>query len=83
MNSLIPEVTLMETIVIHVRDKEKARLLKQLLSALDFVDSFAEVESSADAAAKDELFFGLTGIWEGRNITVEEIRRQAWPRQAQ
>jgi hypothetical protein len=74
----------MEQIVIHTRNKEKARILVELLAALDFIDS-VESHTDEDAAIATEIaeadndFFALAGLWEGRDITLESIRREAWP----
>ena len=74
----------MEQILIQVKNKEKARVLLELLRALDFVefikiDDKAETEMAADTENTD--FFSLAGLWEGRDVSLESIRRQTWPRQ--
>jgi hypothetical protein len=75
----------MEQIIIQVKDKEKAKLLLDLLTALDFVDSV-----SASSPTETEIqtvtpqpvdFFALAGLWAGREITLTSIRQKAWPRQ--
>lgn len=99
----------MEQIVVQVRDKDKAKILLELLSALDFVD-FVKVKTNLDfvdfvkiktdyreadvsiedempqtnpiAANADDAFFAMAGLWAGRDITIEAIRQQAWPRQS-
>jgi hypothetical protein len=74
----------MEQMVIHVKNREKAKLLFELLSALDFVD-FIDTETEAaetHGLAESADFFALAGLWEGRDITLETIRQQAWPRQS-
>ncbi|MBN1221259.1 MAG: hypothetical protein JXM69_20210 [Anaerolineae bacterium] len=73
----------MEQIQIWVKNKEKAHLLLELLGALDFVelvktDSADETQAAPTASAD---FFALAGLWAGRDITLESIRRQGWPRQ--
>ena len=75
----------MEQIVIHVKDKKKAKALLELLKALDFVESVDlsledEVESG-EATEGTRDFFALAGIWKGREIDLGSIRQQAWPRQ--
>ena len=80
----------MEQIVVHIKDRSKVDLLVDLLASLDFVDT---IDAAADtrevgmnqATRKNDSadFFSLAGLWSGRNIDVETIRRQAWPRQAQ
>ncbi len=76
----------MEQIVIQVRDKEKAKVLFELLTALDFVDSVKtseaeEVERKATVREEAADFFALAGLWQDREVTLESIRQKAWPRQ--
>ncbi len=77
----------MEQIVIQIENKEKAQLLLELLKALDFVDlvNVRSEEAELDVTSQEESsdFFSLAGLWEGRDITLTSIRRQAWPRQNQ
>ena len=72
----------MEQILIRIKNKEKAQLLFELLSALDFVE-LVETDSpeAAETAAGSADFFALAGLWEDREITLDSIRQQAWPRQ--
>jgi hypothetical protein len=76
----------MEQIIIQVKNKEKAKVLYELLTALDFVDavetfSTGEHETALFTEAETNDFFALAGLWEGRDITLESIRQKAWPRQ--
>jgi hypothetical protein len=76
----------MEQIVVQVRDKEKAKVLFELLTALDFVDSVKTGETEeveVKATVQEELsdFFSLAGLWQDREVTLESIRQKAWPRQ--
>lgn len=76
----------MEQIVVQVRDKEKAKVLFELLTALDFVDSVKTSEAEeveVKATVQEELsdFFSLAGLWQDREVTLESIRPKAWPRQ--
>ena len=76
----------MERILIQINNKEKAKMLLELLESLDFVE-FIEAKAEEDlevnniSHADQTDFFALAGLWEGRNITLESVRRQAWPRQ--
>jgi len=75
----------MERIVIQVRDKNKAKLLSELLRALEFVEFVNETSAKATETSSLEEegnFFSLAGLWEGRDIDLGVIRRQAWPRGA-
>jgi len=71
----------MEQFVIQVKNKEKAKILYELLASLDFVEFVRTVTKENDAEEAED-FFALAGLWEGRDISLESIRQQAWPRQA-
>ncbi len=79
----------MEQIVVHMKDRSKIGLLVGLLTSLDFVDAVdttaitTQEETTEETSRNDSAdFFSLAGLWSGRDITLETIRRQAWPRQA-
>ena len=72
----------MEQIIIHVNDKQKAQALKDFLQALDFVETIASANlpvKSGKKLQKETDFFSLAGLWAGRDISQESIRRKAWP----
>lgn len=76
----------MQQIVIHVQDKEKAKLLFELLSAIDFIDFIdagdEETELLTHHGSKESVdFFALAGLWQGREISLDTIRQKAWPSQ--
>ncbi len=76
----------MEQILIQVKSREKAKILLELLKALDFVELIEsgveeELEVNVTSSPEQEDFFSMAGLWAGRDITVESIREQAWPRQ--
>jgi hypothetical protein len=68
----------MEQIVVRVRDKEKAKMLLDLLTALDFVDSVQADQGETSEQDTQEDFFSIAGIWQDRDITQESIRKEAW-----
>ena len=70
----------MEQITIHVKNKEKAELLLQLLRSLDFID-VVRIEDHTVTEESEADFFAMAGIWQGREITQESLRQMAWPRQ--
>lgn len=72
----------MEQIVIRIHNKEKAKLLAELLQSLDFVDVVETENQRPVTPAQETDFFALAGLWEGRDITLESLRQRAWPRQA-
>ncbi len=67
----------MEQIIIRVPNREKARLVLEMLGSLDFVDVVREVENSLPPATDDDAFFALAGIWAGRDVTQKSLRQQA------
>lgn len=66
------------TLSVPPKFKRKAALLsrrrKKSISAL-FVE-FVERE----AMREKDPFAGLDGVWEGRDITLEQLREKAWKR---
>lgn len=66
------------TLSVPPKFKRKAQVLsrrrKKSISAL-FVE-FVERE----AKREKDPFAGLDGVWEGRNITLEQLREKAWSR---
>jgi len=76
----------MEQIVVQVSDKQKAKVLFELLTALDFVDSVKtsqteEVQEDVTDQEEKLDFFSVAGLWQDRDVTLESIRQKAWPRQ--
>lgn len=67
----------MEQIVVRVRDKEKAKMLLDLLTALDFVDSVQAGRTETVEQDTQDDFFSLAGIWQDRDITQESIRKES------
>jgi hypothetical protein len=73
---------LMEQIVIQVKDKQKAQVLMDFLRALDFVETIASADQPVKRGKKPQKemnFFSLAGLWAGRDISQEALRRKAWP----
>lgn len=72
----------MEQISIRVRDRKKADALLKFLKTLDYVESISSLdipETESSSNADDADFFALAGLWAGRDITQDSLRRQAWP----
>ena len=74
----------MEQIVIRIKDKQKARRLIDLLKVLDFIDSVEADETvlsheETSLNQEEDDFFALAGLWQGRDVSQEMIRQQAWP----
>ncbi|MBX9781682.1 MAG: hypothetical protein K2X48_00175 [Chitinophagaceae bacterium] len=70
----------METIVINIRNKEKGRMLRSLLKDLPFVE--VKETRKKKIKASDGNFFLAKGIWKDADITLTEIRKQAWQRKS-
>ncbi len=72
----------MTQIVVNIRDEKRLSFVLELLQAFDFVESVAIEKKVQQSEAKSENdFFAAAGIWEGRDVSLESIRKEAWPRQ--
>jgi len=72
----------MEQITIRIKDKSKGKALLNFLKTLEFVENVSSEElpvASDSDAKKDEEFLSMAGLWAGRDVTLDSIRRQAWP----
>ena len=71
----------MEQITIQVKNKQKARALIKFLKALDFIENVTAREMSLlpKGQMNEKEFFGLAGLWSGRDLTLDSIRQKAWP----
>jgi len=70
----------MEQIIVHVKDKFKAKMLIELLNDINFVSDIKIIEQDIDKNYKID-FFSFAGIWVDRDVNLQSIRKQAWPRQ--
>jgi hypothetical protein len=68
----------MEQLIVRVANKEKAEMLSQILTALDFVNSVEIIEENPSLADDEQEFFAMAGLWENRTITIDSIRQEAW-----
>ncbi len=70
----------MEQIVVQVKDKHKAQMLYELLTALDFVNVVKTIEQKDEENQTPVTdFFSFAGLWEDRDISLDSIRQKAWP----
>lgn len=72
----------MEQIIIRVRDPKKAETLLKFLKTLDYIENIARADqpqSNENEESSGAEFFDLAGIWTGRDISQESLRKQAWP----
>jgi hypothetical protein len=72
------QMTVKLTLSVPPKFKRTATMLsrrrKKSISAL-----FVEL-MEREAAKEKDPFAGLDGVWEGRDITVEQLREKAWKR---
>ncbi|WP_089728153.1 hypothetical protein [Candidatus Thiosymbion oneisti] len=68
----------MAQLVVRLESEEKAKLLSEFLSALNFVSSVELAEDRLIPLKTEEDFFSLAGLWKGRNIIQDSIRKSAW-----
>ncbi|MBK7477508.1 MAG: hypothetical protein IPN74_10740 [Haliscomenobacter sp.] len=68
----------MEEIIIQLKDQSKRSFLLELLAQFDFLE-LAE-KKTPERAFLDEGydFFESAGLFEGRDISADKIRREAW-----
>jgi hypothetical protein len=67
----------MSEIVLIIKNEEKGKILLDFLKQIEFI----EVRNRTDKKTnrnKDASFKDLYGIWKGRDITLESIRKKAW-----
>lgn len=70
---------------IKVKDSKKARALLDFLNSLESLEYIETVSapvlpaSKRRAKTREADFFALAGIWAGRKISAESVRRKAWP----
>lgn len=79
----------METLIVKVKDDRKLNFVLELLRDLTYVEvrqapmarEEADETGQSEAATKDaRTFMDTYGIWAGRDIDAQELRRQAWQR---
>ena len=72
----------MEQIVVEVKDKHKAKMLFELLTALDFVNIVKTSKHKDNQTTQSEQstdFFSFAGLWADRDVSLQSIRKKAWP----
>ena len=54
----------------------------KVIKFIEFIEFQASqnktIEQKNDDSNQEQFFFELTGIWEGKNITLDDIRKDAW-----
>ena len=73
----------MEQITLLIPNRDKAQLLIELLNSLDFIADIQLISEEMNGHSIDadggESFLSLAGLWSDREISVESLRKQAWP----
>ena len=66
----------MQRITLTVKDDNKMNFLLELLRQFEFV----EIQQSEKKRQHDYNFFASAGLWKGRDIDSEQLRKNAWAR---
>ncbi|MGK6350966.1 hypothetical protein [Parapedobacter sp. DT-150] len=72
----------MDTITLKIKNKKKLNHLLSFLKDLDFVEVLQDTSPTKEkrnVKRNEDDFFALAGMWEGRDISAEELRAKAWP----
>ena len=64
----------MKQLILNIKDESKVQILVDLIKELDFV------ELKTTKKEKKHSIFDNIGMWEGRDIDGEKLRREAWGR---
>ena len=68
----------MEQIIIKLKDQSKRSFLLELLAQFDFLE--LQVKQVAKVKSQEESydFFQSAGLFEGREINADQLRKEAW-----
>jgi len=69
--------TIMEQLILNIKDSSKLSFLMQLIKQLDFVE-VERIKKKKTSSKYD--FFSSAGLWADRDIDAKELRIQAWNR---
>lgn len=69
---------------INIKNNEALEALKSLESIdfIEFVDNDKTIylkRLKPKNQSKEDMLLDLTGIWKGRDITIQQLREKAWP----
>lgn len=68
----------MGTIKVKIKDRQKLQHFLDLIKELDYAEVLTE--KSNRRTKKEGDLFSLVGMWENRDISLQEIREKAWRR---
>lgn len=64
---------------IQLFSSEQRNKVIEFIEFLEFQASQTQmIEPKNDDSNPEQSFFELAGIWEGKNITLDDIRKDAW-----
>lgn len=67
-------------LTIKIDDRKNFRILLNFLKSLNISSITQELSETKKSRFKSlKEFRSLAGLWEDRNITLEQIREKAWP----
>ncbi len=67
----------MEKFILTLKDASKRSFLLELLTRLDFIE-LKTVDSQKEQRIVDYDFFKSAGLFSGRDIDADQLRKQAW-----
>ncbi len=70
----------METITIKIKSKSKLQRFLAFINDLDYIEVIDTKSVSQDPPDNGSDFFAIKGMWEGRDVTAEQLRAKAWPK---
>ena len=73
----------MTSIRITVKEDDKAEDLIRFLSDIDFLEIQVEEHANTVPAKSVDALGEICGLWRGRTVSLESIRKNAWGRGAQ
>ena len=68
----------MSELLIKLNDEQKVKILSDFLSSLPYVSSVQVRETEGVTSRDDDVFFAVAGIWQGRDVTQQSVRKKAW-----
>ncbi|PSB31213.1 DUF2281 domain-containing protein [filamentous cyanobacterium Phorm 46] len=67
----------------HFSPEQRNKVI-EFIEFLEFKASQTKtIEQRKDDSNQEQSFFELAGIWEGKNITLGDIRKDAWAKENQ
>lgn len=61
-------------------DDSKFQTFMELIKTVDYIHLKKDQSKHERSKAKEDDFFALAGMWEGKDVSAVEIRKKAWPK---